>query len=368
MTTTLTALAPVRGAEYDTSRPETRQAWLDQRAGGITATEIRDWGVASKRREIIDFKVTGQMENLDGNAYIQHGRWREPVIADWVRAKFGIAPCDAVYAHPEHPRWLASPDGVSFDPLSKQLLVGADGVISEIKTSKDDLNPGLLNDERVLVQIEPGSPFDRKGYFIQMQWSMLVMNASRCLFVWEQHNGQVDPETKTFTPAGIPQYAWIERDQKTIDALVENVASKALAEIDAARAQLKVNELPPASELPGEDVVLAMQVLRARDAAAVAKKSWDQAWNTLTAKYVGEGKPDMKVDIGDAYFTVSTSTPAPKVTTEQVFDEEAARRKAPALMARYDELVKRYTKPVDVVVQGEPTQKLTITAKKGKNA
>jgi hypothetical protein len=368
VTTTLTALAPIRGVEYDKERPETRQPWLDQRAGGITATEIRDWGNASKRRDILQFKLTGQMEDLTGNPYVNHGNLREPVIADWVHARFGIAPCDAVYTHPEHPRWLASPDGVSFDPFSGELVVGPGATISEIKTSKDDLNPGQLSEDRVLVQIEPGSPFDRKGYFIQMQWSMLVMNASRCLFVWEQHNGQVDPETQTFTPIGVPEYAWIERDQKTIDALVENVAAKALAEIDAARTQLKIGELPPASDLPAEDMVLVMEVLQARTAEATAKTARERAWKALEGKYVGEGKPDMKLDVGPAHFTVSTSTPAPKVTTKMEFDEAAARRKAPALMAKYDALVERFTKPVDVVVQGEPTQKLTITAKKGDKA
>jgi hypothetical protein len=58
--TTMTQTKPVRGPEYDKARPETRQAWLDFRAGGITATEMRDWNSGSKRRGIIASKLTGQ--------------------------------------------------------------------------------------------------------------------------------------------------------------------------------------------------------------------------------------------------------------------------------------------------------------------
>lgn len=367
MTALLTHQAPIRGVSYDKNRPETRQPWLDQRRGGITATEIRDWGNGSRRRQILDFKVTGTMEDLSNNPYVNHGNLREPMIAAWVEGKFGITPCDAVYAHPGNPRHLASPDGISLDILSKDLIVGTeDAVLCEIKTGKHDLHPGKLDAARVLVNVEPGSKFDQSNYYTQMQWQMYVMNATMTLFVWEQHNGVVDPETQTFTPIGVPEYAWIPRDQALIDVLVNELAPKALAEIDAARTSLRVDELPPVSELPAEDVMQVAALLKARDAEATAVASKKPAWDALNKKYVGEGKPDMSVDLGFATFTVSTSTPPTKTVTEMEFDEAAARRRAPALMKKYDELVAKYTKPVERVIEGKPTQKLTITAKKGK--
>lgn len=366
MTATLTHLAPIRGVSYDKTKPETRQPWLDQRRGGITATEIRDWGTASKRRGILEFKVTGQMEDLSGNAYVNHGNLREPMIAEWIEGKFGIAPCDAVYSHAQNPRHLASPDGISLDLLTRELIVGTeDAVLSEIKTSKHNLHPGKLDAARVLVQVEPGSQFDRSNYYTQMQWQMYVMNATRTLFVWEQHNGKVDSDTQTFTPIGVPEYAWIPRDQALIDVLVNELAPKALAEIDAARTSLLVDELPPVSDLPAEDVMQVAALLKARDAESAAGASKKLAWDVLTEKYLGEGKPDMKVDLGFANFTVSTSTPPTKTVTEMEFDEAAARRRAPALMKKYDELVAKYTKPVEKVIPGKPVQKLTVTAKKG---
>lgn len=353
MTPLLTDRRPIEGPAYDKTKPETRGPWLEFRRGGITATEIRDWGNGSRRREIITAKRTGEFKDLSGNVYVNHGNLREPMIAAWVQAKFGIEPCDSVFASPDNPRWLASPDGVSLDPFSRQLIVNSyDAVLSEIKTSKHDLTPGRLDAERVLISIEPGSHFDSTGYYVQMQWQMLVMNAKRTLFVYEQHDGKIDPETGTFTPKGVPEYAWINRDDALIERLVSEVAPKALAEIDAARAG---GGMPPASDLPPEHAILVQDLGKARDDEAIAKAAKETAWSKLEAEYLSTdevARPDVSITVpGFAKVTVSTTT-----KDVRKVDLEAARAKAPALVAKYEALIARHT-----TVVPESTQRLSVT-------
>lgn len=367
-TATLSQIAPTPGPVWDKSRPETRQPWLEFRAGGITATQIRDWGNAAKRRQIIDEKISGVFEDLSHLPYVNHGNRREPVIAQWAQGRFGIEPCEQTFAHGENPRHLASPDGISRSPFTGELIVGTDdAVVMEIKTSKYDLTPGKLDSDRTLLEITPGSKFEGSGYYVQMQWQMYVMNASATLFIYEQHDDVVNPETGTFTPVGPPQYAWVERDQALIDVLLEKVAPKALAEIDAARLSLKGADLPPVSNFPAEDAVLVQDVVQGRQAESVARTSKERAWKTLQSKYVGEGKPDFTEDLGFATITVSTSTPDPKSTTTEVTDWDAVRAGlTEPQRKKLDALIAKHTKPVTTVTQGDPKQSLTITEKKVK--
>lgn len=377
-TAELTHVLPIMGVPDGKGSPDpsVRQAWLDMRAGGITATEIRDWGMGSKRREIISAKVTG-INNDSGNVpvrgsehtlgfYAEHGDRREPVISDWIRAKFGIAPCSHVYTHGLNGRHLASPDGVTLDPFTGGLMVGHEADLAEIKTSTKDLHPGEIDSTRTLIKINPDSQFARSNYYTQMQWQMYVMNAARTLFVWETHNSKVDPETGTFTPDGPPQYVWIQRDQPLIDVLVNDVAPRALAEIDAARLSNRSVELPPASEFPAEDAVLVADLLKARDSESVAKKSKDAAWKTLQSKYLGGD--DRQYDLGFATVTVSTSTPTATTREVTATDWGAVRDGLTnAQRKKYDALIEKHTTTSQIVTEGTPKQTLTITAKKGKS-
>lgn len=357
--TALTRDAPVRGAEYDPARPETKQAWLDQRRGGLTATEVRDWGQGSKRRAFLTEKVTGDHGDDIGNvAAVRHGHLREPQIAAWIESQWDITPCNAVYSAASNPRFLASPDGISLDPFSRELIVGSeDAALAEIKTATTDLTPGPIDAAGVLVAVTPGTPFDKENYYAQVQWQMLVMNATRTLFVWERHTGEIDPETGTYTPDGPPSWCWIMRDQEYIDALVEHVALPALAEIDAARLSAAVGDLPPVSDLPAEHALLVAEYLRALDAEKVAAAAKVKAWEAIQAIYLAEGAPDTSIDAGFARLTVSTSGGGLK----KVVDIDRARAKAPALVARYEALIERFTR-------SEPTpgrRTLTITRPKG---
>lgn len=352
-TATLSLTVPKRGAENDRSQPEKRAAWLEQRRGGITATDLRDWGLGSKRRAIITEKVTGEWEDDEprSNRYYDHGIHREPIIAEWVEKNFGISPCGYVYSHGDNPRHLASPDGVSVDPFTGALLVGTtDAALAEIKTTVDDLTPGPLDATRTLIRLTRGTAFDKSGYYIQMQWQMYVMNAVTTLFVWEQHDSKVDPETGYFSPIDLPQYAWIPRDQAFIDWLVDDYSVSALAEIDAAR--LGLHDLPPSSDLPTDEAMLVARLLAARDAEAVAVAAKNQAWDELKAHYLGEGKPDFSLDApGFAKITVSTTH-----SIRHVVDEKAMRAKAPALVEKYESLRDRHTRH-----EPTSTQRLTIT-------
>lgn len=342
--------------------PAIRQAWLNQRAGGFTATEARDWTNPSKRRKIIEAKVTGNTEDLSHIPAVAHGNLREPIIAEWVQGKFDIEPCDNVYSRAGEPRHLASPDGISRDPFTREIIVGrSDAILCEIKTSKHDLNPGTVDTDGILDVIEPESHFDRSGYYTQMQWQMYVMNAVRTLFVWEQHDGTIDPETGTFRPIGPPRWVWVPRDDVLIDKLVNDVAPRALAEIDAARAAA-AGGMPPASDADPEVAALTAELLKARDAEAVAKKVKEQAWAKLQAIYLatpeGADHPEnLSADIGFARITVNTTTKSVLKT-----DMAAATKRAPKLVAQYEALVKRYTRPTE-----ETKTTFTITAKEDKS-
>lgn len=364
--TKLTTKTPTRGVEYDPAKPETRDAWLAQRRTGVTATNVRDAGDPSDRRKIVNEKVTGEFEDLSGVPHVRHGVLREPQIADWIHRKFGITPCNSVYAGAENSRHLASPDGISLDPFDKTLVVGApDAKLAEIKASKHDLTPGRLDEDRVLLEIESGSAFDRSNYYTQVQWQMYVMNASVTLFAWEQRSDRIDEATGTYEILGTPQYAWIPRDQKLIDHLVNKVAASLLDDIDAAVAAAASDDDSDAEEptLPDEHLELVKKYIAGRRAEAEANalvaeavKEKDEALKALKAFYVNTGQEDISLDLDGATFRLQTSE-----KTVNVFDSEAAARRAPQLVERYQALVKRYTKP-----QVKSNQTLTITPTKEK--
>jgi hypothetical protein len=354
--TLLHSKPPIAGPIYDKSRPETKQAWLDFRRPGLTATQVRDWGDGSKRREILTEKATGEFKDLSHVQAVNHGNLREPMIAAWIEARFGIAPCDGVFAHPDNLRHIASPDGVMLDPYTGEYHPGTgDAVLAEIKTSKYDLAPGRMDAERVLLSIAPGSKFDRMGYYIQMQWQMYVMGAVRTLFAWEQHDGKIDPETGTYSPIGPPQYAWVDRDEILIARLVNDLAPVALAEIDA----VMRTTMPAVSALLPEQSTLVHDYLQALDDEKIAAAKKAQAWKALQAEFVSDEdheRPDKSIDLGWARVTVSTTT-KPKRT----IDVEAMRAKAPSLVSKYEALVERFTNTTE-----ESKQSLTITRPKSK--
>lgn len=161
-------------------------AWLQARARGITATDV------AKLTSIHSIPVVAleklRPSTFNGNVFTEHGKTREPVIADWVRIRTGIEPSSSLFHAAEETRHLATPDGIGMRD---------DGVLelAEIKTTGKgwDQIPG--------------------NYLRQVYWQQYVLGAQRTFFVWEQH--------RNFVPiADEPQFTWIERDEEAIAELV----------------------------------------------------------------------------------------------------------------------------------------------------
>lgn len=250
---TETKTKPIKGPSSDQ-----RDEWLARRRHGVTATEVAKaaGGRAADVRAIITEKVTDtNTPDLSGNQYIAFGNTREPVIAEMVRANFGIEPNRFLYAHGDEPRFLATPDGYSDDDFTGERLV------SEIKTSKHDLNPFPPDHEQLLTSRVPvldcafadralargGTYFWTTTYYDQMQWQMYVTGATRCLFAPEQHDNRwPNPTPKPVEPV------WVLRNEPRIEKLVK-AAMGLLAEIE----RTAPADIAPASEI---DPVLAEHV------------------------------------------------------------------------------------------------------------
>lgn len=344
-----TALAARPGADFKLD-PE---RWHAQRAQGVTATQVRDLakGGASDRKRIMSEKLTGKREDLSGNKYVAHGNEREPVIAEWIMGRFGIAPSDVLFQHPKVDRYLATPDGVKRDPFSGK------AVVSEIKTSKHDLTPGIIVDnvftprrsKQGRVVLDTKLHFASTGYYDQMQFQMFVMDADECLFVWETHDDFVPREIK---------WCWVLRDDQRISELVA-IADDFLSALDRAR------QTPPEidaqlAEIVGEDAPqesderaeLARQVIRGREIEAEGKALKEAAWKRL--QELAEASGDFSAEYGDVNVSYTTTTKA-----VDVFDEAEAKRRAPKTFEQWEKLRARYTKP-----QARTSRTLNVTKPK----
>lgn len=160
-------------------------AWLRARSRGITATDVAKLNSVNAIPTAALEKLRGS--SFTGNAYTDHGKAREPVIAAWVQENFAIDPSSALFHSEQETRHLATPDGIG--------VVDETLILAEIKTSQ--------------------KPFDGvpAGYLRQVYWQQYVLGAERTLFVWEQHENFV-PVSST------PKHLWIERDERAIRDLV----------------------------------------------------------------------------------------------------------------------------------------------------
>lgn len=162
-----------------------RVAWLRARSRGVTATDVAKLSSARSIETVAFEKLHGS--GFTGNAFTDHGRAREPEIADWVRRSFGIEPSNELFHAHGQPRHLATPDGVGFR--------GGSLVLAEIKTTSSAWR---------------SIP---RSYLRQVWWQQYVLGADRTLVVWEQHDG--------FVPiAGEPHHRWVDRDDNEIHVLI----------------------------------------------------------------------------------------------------------------------------------------------------
>jgi len=163
-----------------------RVAWLRARSRGITATDAAKLASRASVRSAAWEKRHGS--SFGGSRYTDHGKAREPVIAEWVRSTHGIDPSSLLFHAEGDRRHLATPDG---------LHVTGTGTLElcEIKTTSRSWR---------------GIP---RGYLRQVWWQQYVLGAERTLVVWEQHDD--------FVPvSGVPETRWVDRDENEIHVLV----------------------------------------------------------------------------------------------------------------------------------------------------
>jgi hypothetical protein len=163
-----------------------RVAWLRARSQGITATDVAKLATEKSVQAAAREKINGS--GFGGNPYTDHGRAREPEIAAWVLANYGIEPSTNLYHAAEQRRHLATPDGIG---------LAGNGVfeLAEIKTTS-----------------KPWRSIPR-SYLRQIWWQQYVLGADRTLLVWEEHDN--------FVPrSAVPECRWIERDDDQITILV----------------------------------------------------------------------------------------------------------------------------------------------------
>lgn len=174
------------------SSSQNRQAWLDARELGVTATTVaRSATPKGFENETIH---RAPSEVIEGNAYIDFGVEQESVIAQFLKDEFEIMPNDwLISASEEHNRYMATPDGLSLDHH----------LISEIKTTGKDWG------EEKYIPIH---------YRRQVQWQLFCTGAARCRFAWLLRK-EVDG---VMVPAWFePKSIWIERDEHEMNKLID---------------------------------------------------------------------------------------------------------------------------------------------------
>ena len=173
-----------------------RVAWLRARSRGITATDVAKLSTPRSVEAAARDKWFGS--RFSGNAYTEHGRDREPAIAQWVEDHHGIAPSTLLFHAVSDSRHLATPDGLGMTDAGTLVL-------AEIKTTN-----------------KPWRSIPRH-YLRQIWWQQYVLGAERTLFVWERH--------EDFVPVGEPECRWVDRDEDAIATLVA-LAAELIATLD----------------------------------------------------------------------------------------------------------------------------------------
>lgn len=161
-----------------------RVAWLKARARGVTATDVAKLSRPESVRAVAMEKLLGS--RFGGNAYTAHGRMREPAIAGWARAVYGMQHSTALFHAPGRRDHLATPDGLRERDGRLELC--------EIKTT--------------------GRPWRSipRSYLRQVWWQQYVLGAERTLVVWERHEDFVPVDAE-------PECRWVDRDDAEIARL-----------------------------------------------------------------------------------------------------------------------------------------------------
>lgn len=162
--------------------------WLEARAEGVTASEVRKIASGSRKtwRAVLDEKLNGS--TFTGNEHTRRGHEREAVILAEARVDVpgvvALAASSALFGNPEHPLHRATPDGLG---IHEQLGEFVAEVKSHTETwDSDEIPPAHLD---------------------QVLWAMHVTGLDWGLYAWEV--------------AGVDgiQHRWVPRDDKRIAQL-----------------------------------------------------------------------------------------------------------------------------------------------------
>lgn len=325
-TTTLPADLEARAGASDKDRP----AWLNERAHGCTATEVRDlWlkahGYPGKTveqliAEKLPFLLATSLEEIEeaaaggfgGNKFTAWGNTREPIIAEQLLEHFGMLPESRVFRSAANPRHLASPDGIR---------VGDDGrlEVAEIKTSGADIAPGTES-------------YVKKGYGIQQTWVSGVIEAWRSLYAWEQHDGDWQDRGGRFPePEPLDLFvptAWIEFDADLFAELVV-LADHFLERLDVAVAAARAGDGPVIDE---ELDTLAVNYLRGLSLEKEAKALKEPAFRAMFERVESDETFVQESPLARVSFTPEV------VETKPVFERDWVAAKAAAPAGLYERL------------------------------
>lgn len=178
------------------------EGWLEIRNHGISATEVASASTPAGYRDVIENRLHGS--KVEDNDYMRFGREQEPLIAMWLKDRFGIMPNDWSICHRTEPHFRATPDGLKLDHTE----------IAEIKTTGKDWG------ENIPIR-----------YRRQIQWQMYVTDTEKC---WFAYMLRVD-SPQGFVPGWLePKWTIVERDDNHINELVKT-ANQLWTEIQDAR-------------------------------------------------------------------------------------------------------------------------------------
>lgn len=169
-------------------RSSEREAWLELRRHGVSATEV----AAAATPSGFEFAIQRRRNcvETEPNDLMRFGTESEPVIMRYAHQEFGILPSDWLLCSANDRRRMATPDGLSPDH----------SLIAEVKTTGKDWDTIPI------------------GYRRQVQWQLHVSDAERCLFLWQLR--VPDDFGWFFMPWLEPRWVWIDRDPKMISELV----------------------------------------------------------------------------------------------------------------------------------------------------
>lgn len=242
---------------------EDRQAWLDARRNGVTATDVSRLAHGGKSvwAAIKAEKAGGT--HWAGNEFTRWGQDREPVIARWASGRWPVEHNTFLLRSDEDERWLATPDLVALDDES---------MLGDIKTA-----------------VWRGQPWDEvpANYYDQLTWQMHVTGIPEAVLVVEFH--------EQFRPVHFePTVYTVEFDPKRCDELVE------IAESFLAMGEPSAMDVYLADWAVAKEAENAAKAQREEVEALIRKEIGDRE----SFKFVGDGgsislttpKPSRRLD------------------------------------------------------------------------